>query len=152
MEAIKAMRGNTNALRTGHRTQRAGIVLGELGKRHRSVYQQVKSLRRGLESLLRDAQGQLPLMVVAQVNEACRWELVARIAQKAVADAAENTPASELLSLLNTGANATRNRNSIMGRLLDGKPQSGIDPWAILDQSQVAKSMAGDSNAEGSQA
>ena len=89
----------------------------------------------GWNPLLRDTQGQLPLLVVADVNETCRWELVARIAQKAVADASDSTPASELLSLLNAGANATRNRNAIIRRLLEGKPDVP-DPWSILDKGQ----------------
>ena len=127
---MAAPKGNLNALRTGHRTNRAGMVLGELGKRHRAIYQHVKQLRRGLERLLRDAQGQLPLLVVAQVNECCRWELVARIAQKAVADT-EQAPAGEVLNLLNVGANATRNRNAIMAAAVgrettDSRPVGGI--------------------------
>ncbi len=58
--------------------------------------------------------------------------MVARVTQRLVADHPEMPPA-EVVSSLNTVGNATRQRNAIMTKLLDGKTDPAADPWSVLD-------------------
>lgn len=84
-----------------------------------------------------DSQGTLSLLKVAQINECLRWETVARIVQRLIADLPE-MPADQIVSHLNTVGNATRQRNAIMTKLLNGKAGDiADDPWTLLDASRA---------------
>ena len=47
-ETIMSVPGNTNAIRTGNRTRRAGIALAECGPKYKGIYQSLKLLREDL--------------------------------------------------------------------------------------------------------
>ncbi len=123
--------GNVNALKSGNRTDRAGIALAQLGKRYAGIYHALKILRRAVEKHVAGPLGTVDLGMGAKINEAVRWEMVARVTQKLIADHPEMPP-GETISALNTVANATRQRNAMLGKLLDGKV-TGDDPWAVID-------------------
>ncbi len=143
--------GNYNSLRTGNRTPRAGLVLAELGPKYKAIYQNTKQFRKSLESLVTPAHGQLSLLDVGRINEAVRWEVVSRIVLKLVADNPAMPP-GEVVSSLNTVANATRNRNAIMAKLLNGKETNAAsDPWAALLESPLAAHQDNASGANGRQ-
>ncbi len=144
--------GNYNSLRTGNRTPRAGLVLAELGPKYKAIYQNTKQFRKSLESLVTPAHGQLSLLDVGRINEAVRWEVVSRIVLKLVADNPAMPP-GEVVSSLNTVANATRNRNAIMAKLLNGKETNAAsDPWAALLESPLAAHQDNASGANGRRA
>ena len=132
--------GNSAAIRNGNRTtRRGGIVLAELGKKYSAVYDSLKTMRRALESLVAGPQGQIDLLTVAKINEALRWEMTARIQQRVITDNPAMPPA-EIISALNGIGNATRNRNAIMAKLLNGKTTdpAADDPWlALLDSPEA---------------
>ena len=125
---------NTAALRNGNRTKRGGIVLAELGKRYSTIYNSLKDLRRALEKRVLADCGSIDFGAAAKINEALRWEMTARVTQRLIADTPAMTP-SETISALNTIGNATRNRNAIMSKLLDGKSAAAVanDPWQAID-------------------
>ena len=122
--------GNTNAMRTGNRTKRSGLALAALGQRYKRV-SGFKLFRKTLEGQVRDSQGGLSLLAVGQCNECVRWEMAARLTQRLVADNPDMPP-EQVVSSLNAIGNATRNRNAIMGRLLDGKTDLPGDPLDLL--------------------
>ncbi len=128
--------GNTNAMRTGNRTKRSGLALAALGQRYKGVYQALKLFRKTLEGQVRDSQGGLSLLAVGQCNECVRWEMAARLTQRLVADNPDMPP-EQVVSSLNAIGNATRNRNAIMGRLLNGKASPVSDVWAALDADRL---------------
>lgn len=142
---------NTAGLRNGSRTKRAGLVLAELGPKYKAIYQNTKQFRKSLESLVTPAHGQLSLLDVGRINEAVRWEVVSRIVLKLVADNPAMPP-GEVVSSLNTVANATRNRNAIMAKLLNGKETNAAsDPWAALLESPLPAHQDNASGANGHQ-
>ena len=120
-------------MRTGNRTKRSGLALAALGQRYKGVYQALKLFRKTLEGQVRDSQGGLSLLAVGQCNECVRWEMAARLTQRLVADNPDMPP-EQVVSSLNAIGNATRNRNAVLGRLLNGKTDSPGDPLdSLLD-------------------
>ena len=131
--------GNCNRLTTGYRTERHGMVLATLGDRYSGIYQDLKKLRRDLEVYLPDSKGPDRLTAVAVINEAMRWEMTARVAQRLIADNA-GLPPEQVIIHLNTATNATRNRNAAIARLLkDGKATDQGDLWATLDRQKATE-------------
>ncbi len=132
-----ATEGNTNAAKHGGRTQRHGMVLGNLGKRYRAIQGYVKRLRMDLEAHVRKAHGELTPVHYAEVNLAARYETTALIAQRLVV-ADPELPAAEVLSLLKTVCWATLERNRAIERLgLSGKGQAAGSLWDALDAAQA---------------
>jgi len=104
-----------------------------LGKQYATINVHLWQLRKALESQVTKSQGGLSLVNVAKINEALRWEMTARVTQKLIADT-PTMPPDKVISALNTIGNATRNRNAIMAKLLDGKTVAdAADPWSALD-------------------
>lgn len=140
--------GNRNALRTGRRSDRHGLVLGSLGKRYEGIYRDVKAFRRTLEAQVPVAQGADNLRRIGLISEACRWELVSRIAQRLIADHPDLAP-DQVLVHLNAITNATRNRNAAINRLLGDSP-SPTDPWAAFDAMRAQQRQAASQAVQGS--
>ena len=122
---------NTAGLRNGSRTRRNGIALAALAKRHGAISVDLRRLKRTLDPYVQHRQGAEPLKAVAAVNEICRWEMSARVMQKTLAT---ETLSPELtLSYLNSISNCTRQRNSLLTKLLGkGADTAADDPWACL--------------------
>ena len=120
--------GNTNRLLHGARTDRP-VVLGEWGERHTTAYQYGKKLRRVLERQAGYGQTGGDPMVGLLIDGAVRWEMVAQITRKLIADNPDLQP-DQVVSYLNTVAHATRQRNAAARDLLakhNGATAGGID-------------------------
>ena len=123
--------GNLNAAKHGARTDRP-VVLGEWGEHHTTSYQHGKHLRRWLERHVTDSQGQVSLEAGLEIDAAVRWEMTAKITQNLIAKNPNLEP-DQVVSYLNTIANATRQRNAAVAKLgINGKAADG-DPWEKLD-------------------
>lgn len=123
--------GNVSAVRAGTRTERYGMVLSVLGDRFTTVYQNVKKLRRSLESHVLEHQGALSLESVGRINQACRWELTARICLRLVA-ADDTLPHGEVVSLLNSMGQATARRDSLIRQLAVDGDGGAVNPFDAL--------------------
>ncbi len=125
---------NTAGLRNGSRTRRNGIALAALAKRHGAISVDLRRLKRTLDPYVQHRQGAERLKAVATVNEICRWEMSARVMQKTLAT---ETLSPELtLSYLNSISNCTRQRNSLLTKLLGkGSDTAADDPWSVLLES-----------------
>lgn len=131
-------------LHGGRSVQRHGIVLAQLGKRYEGIYGHIKHFRRVLEGHVREKKGEVSLRDGLIVNEACRWEMVARISQKLINDdasgkGAPTLPVKDIMLCLGRIADSTRNRNSSVAKLgLDAKGGDGQldDPIALYAEPQ----------------
>jgi hypothetical protein len=121
---------NVNAVRHGGRSRRNGIVLAALASRHAAIAVDLRRLKRTLDPYVQQRQGADRLRAVAMANEICRWEMSSRVMQKTMAT--ESLSPELTLSYLNSIGNATRNRNALISKLLDGQVDPA-DPWASLD-------------------
>ena len=131
---------NTAGLKNGSRTRRNGIALAALAKRHGAISVDLRRLKRTLDPYVQHRQGAERLKAVAAVNEICRWEMSARIMQKTLAT---ETLSPELtLSYLNSISNCTRQRNSLLTKLLGKGAAAADDPWAVLDEPLLPSSVA----------
>ena len=129
---------NANALRTGRKTTRHGMVLTNLRGRYPSPACYAAQLRRALESQVVARHGELSLSDVAEVNLATRYELTARIAELLVAQGKSENPVTDM----KTSCWATAMRNRCIAKLgLDGQLVNS-DPWAAFDaeRAQQARS------------
>ncbi len=134
--------GNPSQLTTGKRTQRHGMVLAELGTKYPAIYRDIRHLRRVLERQTADPDGTIPVLTGAKINQACRWELTARIAQRMVADG--NLGPAETLNALNTMTHATRQRDALLGKLdLNGSLAEDGDVWGKLDAQRAPQAEPG---------
>ena len=118
---VGAPLGSANNLIHGKRTERHGMVLANLGEKYPAIYRDIRHLRKVLERHKANPDKTIPVAIAARINQACRWELTARIAQWMVAH--DNLGPAEKLNALNTMTNATRQRDSLIARLgLNGEP------------------------------
>ena len=108
--------GNTNALKTGKRTNRTGAVLNRLGKRHEPIYRNILAMRRGLESQVKAARGRLSQDDYTNINEACRFEVTAEMSYWLIANH-DDLPPAEIANHLKNANWATQQRNAVLARL-----------------------------------
>lgn len=130
----KAADGNANAMKTGHRSTRYGLVLSRLGKRSQSAMHDVQRFRSALEKKLSDGgKNQLGIRQLARIQTACRFEAAIRSMELAIREQDQDLPIMERLKLHEAIIRWANIRDAILTRLGAQKTGTGIE-WNILDE------------------
>lgn len=129
-----AVEGNANALKTGHRSERFGLVLSRLGQRSQSAMHDVQKFRRALEKKLSDdGKIQLGIRQLARIQTACRFEAAIRSMELAIRDQDQDLPIMDRLKLHESLIRWANIRDSILTRLGCRQNANGAE-WNELDE------------------
>lgn len=142
-----AQPGNVNAVRHGMRSERHGLALGVLGKKHRGIYQSAVRFRRAIETALVRAGRQLSLIDHARIQSIVRLEIGARLMEHATRDG--DVPPAEVRSHRAMILQNTLQRDRLLADLLgQSSPASGggsLD-WGAVGTGSNTTQTSEDSN------
>ena len=138
---------NHNRLTTGRRTQRHGLAIGLLGKKHIALYKAMIRQRRSLEACVKEPDGAIPIKAAYTIDAVILAQFVIRIAQRTIADEPD-LPADRVADCLGKIVWGVQHRSAAIARLgIDGVPGGNgddADPWGTLDRERATQAASGD--------
>lgn len=121
--------GGPGSLRTGSKTNRDGLVLSTLGKRHRRIGQDLIYLRKAIECALKDhGQESITLWQRAQIQSICRLEMTCRVREKMLRS--KELTAEQTQTIMADIVRCVARRDALLAALLGktiGEPAPAID-------------------------